>query len=640
MLDVFEFGAGAAAVIVMTCALYGWGRMTRNLVSLPDGTWPVSTALGMASVIFLGGLLNFARMAFPIVLAALIFVGLILALHAILRDENALQKFRTCRPQAWHFAWAISALLLTGLAIATQLAPEHYNSGDDFQHFFGHAIRMVHTGTLYGSPLNALGGEVLGAQAFLQTFIVGYFPIKFINGADAVFCFFLCLALAGGVGFSRPLLAPAALLGAAAVFIIDPQYVNISSLFSTAVMIGALMIITADAREGGETVTSSWRQTAAPALFCASAIALKNTGIVFVGLWLAVSAAASFQKSDWRIGFTRTVKIAVWTFAFVVPWVLLYFPYYIAGLLQPVAAPLTPVPGVRGLLNPVLLISPANTFYGASRLAYTFLAGALLLCAVDAALAARNETEHRSKALTALATGCAAAAGTYLFWMIIGPRLQESETTLRYPIPVLIGASAVAVPLWAALTGHRSRIINLGLASVLILLFASPMRDRLSTFYHQKSGLAYLHQWGGTEIAQNQQFMRPVLLDKDPLNIRAFQETVPAGEPLLVWVGTPFVLDYTRNEILDMNIAGLGQAWGRISIPRYVLWQRSGYGIATPEDYRYEIRAFRRRSGQLAARALDVVLWLQTIAPQSKILREENGVVLFQTSEDTLAPPG
>ena len=225
--------------------------------------------------------------------------------------------------------------------------------------------------------------------------------------------------------------------------------------------------------------------------------------------------------------------------------------------------------------------------------------------------------------------------------------LKAAQLAGRVDLPLAVSVvvvlqllNIVAVPLWAALTGHRSRIINLGLASVLILLFASPMRDRLSTFYHQKSGLAYLHQWGGTEIAQNQQFMRPVLLDKDPLNIRAFQETVPAGEPLLVWVGTPFVLDYTRNEILDMNIAGLGQAWGRISIPRYVLWQRSGYGIATPEDYRYEIRAFRRRSGQLAARALDVVLWLQTIAAQSKILREENGVVLFQTSEDTLAPPG
>ena len=41
-----------------------------------------------------------ARMAFPIVLAALILVGLALALHAILRDENTLQKFRAWRPRA------------------------------------------------------------------------------------------------------------------------------------------------------------------------------------------------------------------------------------------------------------------------------------------------------------------------------------------------------------------------------------------------------------------------------------------------------------------------------------------------------------------------------------------------------------
>jgi hypothetical protein len=63
--QALQFAAGVAGVIVMTCALYGWGRMTRRLALLPRGTWPVSTALGMATIIFLGGVLNLARLAFP-----------------------------------------------------------------------------------------------------------------------------------------------------------------------------------------------------------------------------------------------------------------------------------------------------------------------------------------------------------------------------------------------------------------------------------------------------------------------------------------------------------------------------------------------------------------------------------------------
>jgi hypothetical protein len=59
----------------MTGATYGWGRLTRRLAGLPNGTWPVSSALGLACVIFLGGILNLCRLAFPAALAAIVLTG-------------------------------------------------------------------------------------------------------------------------------------------------------------------------------------------------------------------------------------------------------------------------------------------------------------------------------------------------------------------------------------------------------------------------------------------------------------------------------------------------------------------------------------------------------------------------------------
>jgi hypothetical protein len=38
-----DLGCGAAGITIMTCAFYGWGRLTRRLTGLPNGTWPVST---------------------------------------------------------------------------------------------------------------------------------------------------------------------------------------------------------------------------------------------------------------------------------------------------------------------------------------------------------------------------------------------------------------------------------------------------------------------------------------------------------------------------------------------------------------------------------------------------------------------
>src|SRR5215472_13429073 len=73
--------AGVAGVGLMTCALYGWGRLTRHLAGLPNGTWPVSAALGLSCIVFLGGLLNLCRAAFPTSLGGIVLIGLVLAAY-------------------------------------------------------------------------------------------------------------------------------------------------------------------------------------------------------------------------------------------------------------------------------------------------------------------------------------------------------------------------------------------------------------------------------------------------------------------------------------------------------------------------------------------------------------------------------
>ena len=631
---------GAAGIAVTICAFYGWGRLTRRITGLRCGTWPVSTALGLASVLFLGGVLNLFRMAYPAMLAAIVIAGLTLAVLAKWQDGAGPPRIKDQQVRRYAMLWSIGAVALTGFTVITQLEPSIYNAGDDFQHFFGHAVRMVQTGTLYGSPLNALGGEVLGGQAFLQGFIVGFFPLRFINGADAVFCFFLCLALAGGVAFGRPSLGLAALIGTFAVFVIDPQYVNVSSLFSMAAMVSALMILNVDPREGSGSTSPLWRRASVPALFYAGVIVLKNTGIVFVGLQFAITTAASLleRRKDWRATLAYAGWIAIWTGIFLSPWLLLYAPYYYVGLTHPIGAPSTPVPDVRDANNLFSLFSPANSFFGAPELAYTCLAAGLIVCALWAAMRARRDLENR-RPLVELASASAAAVATYLFWMLLGPNLQESFNTLRYSIPVLIGAVSVALPLWASLCARRNNAVCIAVAAVLVVLFAVPARHRVANLINNRSALAFLQYWGSTTINSSRQYMDLVLRSEAAADIRHVQEMIPIGEPLLVWTGLPFLLDYRRNMVIDINVAGVSQAWGRISPARYVLWQYQGFGIASPALYRYEIAKYGRRTGTVDARALDIFLWLQHVAPDSKIIATQDGVILFQTNETALPAP-
>jgi hypothetical protein len=420
---------------------------------------------------------------------------------------------------------------------------------------------------------------------------------------------------------------------------IDPQYVNVSSLYSMAAMISALMIINVDPRERGDGISQRWRQAAAPALFYAGAIALKPTSIVFLGLQFGMAGTASFWTTgDWRTSISNAGRIATWSVVFLTPWLLLYAPYYSLAFTHPIGVPLTPVPEVVEPLSLVSLLSPAGTFYGASRLSYTCLATGLFLCALHATLRLRSDPATR-KSHMGLASASAAAAATYLFWTLFGPRMQESVNTVRYSIPVLIGAASAALPLWAAITARRNVAVCTTMAVFLLLLFSSSMHQRLGTLLHQRSELAYLHKWRPAALNRNREFQERVLDGALTAEVQRLQEEIPPGRTILAWTGTPFLLDYGRNHVIDMNVAGLDQPWGRIPSVRYVTWQESGYGTHTEEVLNYEIAVFGRRTGKLDARALDVLHWLQEVVPASKIIDDMDGVLVIETDEKTLQPP-
>jgi len=629
-LSLFGFGAGGIAV--MTGAFYGWGRLTRRFAGLPNGTWPFSVVLGLAVSIFFGGILNLCRLAYPAALAAVAVAGLALAAIAVRRDRALWWPI-----SYYALAWGAVVAALTGLMIATQLAPALYNSYDDFQYYFPHAVRMVETGTLYGSPLNALGGEGLGGQTFLQGFVVGFFPLKFINAVDAVFCFFLCMALAGSLAFGRLYLWPAAIVGTLAVFIINPQFVNVASLYSTVLLASALTIFSVDPRESGN--PAGWRQAAVPALFYAGAVALKNTGLVFFGLQFIIFTAAScWAATNRRASLLHAGRIAVWSAIFLTPWLLLYAPYYLIGLTNPIGASSLPVPGIRDVLETrdlQTLFSPVRKFHGSSLLACTSLALGLCLCALFAARRARQDPENRAM-LVALTSAAAAGAASYFFWVFLGPYLQELESTVRYSVPVLIGVCSVALPLWAVVTARRDFALCVTVLAVLLVLFAAPMRERVGSLLHQGTQVAYIQHWKPELIKSNLAFEQTVLEGSFGAHMRALQAKIPPGEAFLAWTAAPFLLDYRRNRIVDMNMAGFSQLWGRIPRLRYILWQYRG--MFTDAGLQQMLAAYGRRMGTMSARAIDVTRYMQSI-PASKIAGEQDYIVLFRVDDETPPPP-
>jgi hypothetical protein len=297
-----------------------------------------------------------------------------------------------------------------------------------------------------------------------------------------------------------------------------------------------------------------------------------------------------------------------------------------------------PVPGIQDVLESRdlrTLLSPVRKFHGASLLACTSLGLGLLLCVVFAALRARHDLARRGM-LVALASAAAAGAASYFFWVLFGPYLQELESSVRYSIPVLIGVCCVVVPLWAVVTARRNLALCAAVLALLLVFFAAPMRERVGSLLHQGTQVAYIQHWKPSLIKDNIDFEQNALEGPLGAHMRALQAKIPPGEAFLAWTAAPFLLDYRRNQVVDMNMAGFSQLWGRIPQLRYILFQYRG--MFTDAGLQQMLAIYGRRMGTMSARAIDVTHYMQSI-PTSNVVEERDYIRLMRADDETPPPP-
>jgi hypothetical protein len=526
---------------VATLMLWGWGSAFQRVFRLERATWPATAAVGMAVVVFVGGILNLARLAYPWALTAIVAIGIYLALRAGISFETP--------PVLVVLAIAV----VTVFTIATQLPPGMYNGHDDFQKYFAYPVRMLETGTVFGSPLSAMGTQTLGAQAFLDAFVLALFPIVYINGVDAVFGLFLSMMLASQFGGRLV----TTLLCVLSVVFIDPQYANISTLYCGSALIMATTVISAPSALG---------------ILYAALIAMKPTFAVFVGIHLLANVRS--VRWAWRT--------ALATAGFLLPWVLLHAPHYLAGLRAKIAVT-TPVAGTleRDSLN---LFSFAPLEYGASAASYTLLIVAMGICGAIC---------FRERKVIAC---CAAGIATFFVLIyVLGPLHAGYMQSLRYYAPVAIGL-APAIFGWTS----RSRRLASIVAAVSLAAFAPSLWTRAQSAWKDHSVWSYARSTADAEYAD---YMEHVLKGPERETVKALQDKVPPGETILAWINTPFYLDYKRNRIVDIDPAGIGNPWAIVPGARYLIWDYDGFATRDRDWYTrqaLDVGAGERRNAALS----------------------------------------
>lgn len=618
------------AYLLLLLACYGWGLAASGRIVTGKGGFALLSVLGLAVLVFAGGILNVLHLAYPVALWLLLLAGLAMAaLRSVPAVKSGLADFSLpvrALPQ-----WLPMLVLFGFVAFYawTLLPAQLFNFGDDMHTYMTRPVRMLQTGTLGGNPYGLLGMDTWGGQAFLHGFVLLEFPFGYLLGIDAVFGFALTGLLLAALARRYGLHWSVATFAMLAFVAINPQTVNISVLYlGSALMLGMIFasLLLLEQLDG----SGHYRKCAILlGLIVAALVNLKITLVSYALAFLAVFfLCLLWLRPDRKRVLRAAGLMSLAGFVAALPWLLLHATHYLGAL----SISHTPDTAGAAMLSGNLaeLFSGESLRYGGSFPAYGAAALALLAAAVYAIsgfLPRGQDNRQRGYALVVFAAAVAGCA-SYLFNGIVFP----ATLAVRYSCPALIATfpfvlmavtgivSRPAVMAAQAIWPLALRGVSLGVAALVTVLFWDSLTSRIERAATQHQALSF--PVNDTYVEYNRFALSP----QAGQIIREIQYKLPPGEKILAWISMPYHLDFARNDIYNVMDPGMINPW--LDIPmtgnpddvvgylkgqgvRYIMWQSAGYGMTPREKYQalqsYTFVAERKigLKGQYLTRILD-----------------------------------
>lgn len=654
----------AFAFLMFAC--YGWGYALVRWTAIRDkDNFAFLSVVGIAVLIFLGGVLNLVHLAYPVALGILLLSGLIF--FAISCSANAKMWLATWRAisltdpeklksMSGHAVPTAILTIAVGFYAFTLLPVAAFNFHDDFYTYLPRPLRMLQTGTLAGNPYEVLGTDSLGAHAFLQGFVLLGFPIEYLQGLEAVFSFALAGLLLIAISKKFNLhwsYTSFALLGFIAI---NPQSVNVSALYlGSAIILG---IIFASCRlleqmEKSDNGAIPKMTIGILGLLLAGLLGLKNTFFIFALAYFVIFfTSLLFISTDKRKILKMGGLVMLAALIALLPWLVLHATNF-ASAVQIALHPTTVTAvntftSLKGNISG--LFSATNLFYGGSFLSYgiTVLMLALIgSCSLYNISSHRIAPSQRGYFLVATAS-CATSIISYLFYGLVSP----PESAVRYFCPVLIATLPFAwlvASMWVSNSLHAAKSLNqpgmkatiiLALPLLVVILFWNNFVERIERAYYQHMTISF-PVWDGY-IEYNRY---AISLDARQ-TIREIQNKTQPEQKILAWISMPMHLDFSRNEIYTIMSSSLLNPW--LDIPfsgnandmvhylkgqgiRYIMWQEHGGNLG--DTYRRWMNSPFVGYRRTAERGLYFRKMLASIMDGESVLYNANGIVLFDLEQ-------
>jgi len=513
---------------VVVFSFMGWGWLAQRVSTgnPPTSDWGLAAGWGMAVATVFGGVTAFVHLVSAVSIVLFVIAG---ALYGtIVLWQRQTQVPTVTRGLRWALALAALGLLAR---CAAHVHYEAMSCTDDYVAYFAYVERLLQTGTLI-EPFGWRRLAAYGGHTYLQALIVAVGTMEnaylMDRGLSVVVWFGLILGHFRRTGPIRPL----HVVVAALVTVIIPVPVMNSASHITGIVL--LVTLFRTLTQLGDHKPLARDTVWLTALVVAGAATLRPQFAVAAALTVTIYwLLARPEGADWRRHVLALFKVGVLSALLVLPWIVLlqissgtpFYPLF-AGNHQPDFAVFEADIGFGGKLTFVwaFLIDPRVALFLAPLAAIVF--------------------RRRQKAATALYL---ASAVTAVITALSFPSL-DVDGLHRYAAPLLTASFSVALagliaeilPSDPPTDPGLRRIVRIGDVALWVLLLALLPgalwrdADRLrGRWDHKIAGDALTAAYGNMQAA------------------------VPSGRSILVVLDHPFLLDYRRHRIFNVDIPGV-----------------------------------------------------------------------------------
>lgn len=534
-----EVGAAAIWGLTIVLCFTGWGALVaRRLAPGLAVDWGLQTAWGLAATVAAGGLLCFCGVARGPVLLVWIFAGLALAIREMLtvgwpcRDGRRPWVELPLGWEAFLVAGTVAVTLYVYVGSAARTIP---NPNDDWPAYLPFIRRLLQVGT-FVDPFSVRRMASYGGQSYLQALallVAGNAQIQIFDGG-------ICLLLLVGMilGFARDARQVSwmvlVLVCVVVLMLPDNRANSASELSGVMGFVAAWRTLVWVERRGLRGV----RAALLSALPIAAVATLRQNYLPVVAALLgALLLQGARADESWRDRRWHFGRVALLTAACLLPWAALSFRSNHTFLFPIFAGNYDP--NYAGITAPASWDMRVKFYFGVLFHTDPIRTMPLLLLAGPAIAAGAQR--QASLGLW---------AGTMLAFAMLALSIPDGDnyTVARYDFAYVV-AFAIGVGLAASESGpeavSRRDLTSFGLVIAGLAL---------QIYGNYGSGLRTLNlpleRIGATQGAG------PSPLDVAPEDERRLQQAVPAGQPVLVMIERPYLLDFARNRIVLFDQPG------------------------------------------------------------------------------------